>query len=80
MKTSTYTGKINRGPSTVTTVWRNIVRNEDFYMDERDLRDYMGVTNENPENPYVVALIDLQAYKTEKGIPLDTRPYQERGI
>ncbi len=77
---STYTGQIRKGLSTVTAVWHNVVRGEDFHMDERDLRDYIGVTDENRKIPYVVALIDLQTYKTKNGIPLDTRLYQERVI
>lgn len=74
---STYTGKIHRGPSTVTAIFLNESDETKFGCDEKDLVDDIDV---NPQDRKTSerALQDLQNYKTRHGIELDYPMYFER--
>lgn len=71
MPTSSYTGKIHRGPSTTVAIFHNASQDHEFGMDEKDLADYISVSEGETKEMYRGVLAELQSYKQQHGIEID---------
>ncbi len=74
---SDFTGRIHHGQSTITAMFYNSSQDNEFGMSERDLSDYIDVTEGSGKQKYITAMVMLQNYKNEHGIELDYLPYKE---
>ncbi len=79
---SYYTGEIyhkNHGNDihTVAAKYYNPSTKEHFYMDERDLHDYIGVTEGDAQKEYIRVMRDIQNYKQKHGIETSYLPVDE---
>ncbi len=77
MPNSYYTGKVHQGPSTVAAVFHNVARNDDFLMDEKDLHDYIDLTQGTDKDMYIEALSAVQEYKINHGEKPTYKSYDE---
>lgn len=77
MPNSYYTGKVHQGPSTVATVFHNTARNDDFLMDEKDIHDYIGLSEGEDKEMYIDALSAVQEHKINHGEEPLYKPYNE---
>ncbi len=74
---NSYTGKIHHGISTVSAVFYNSARNEEYCLDERSVSDDVSARAGESREMYVQAMKDIQDYKTKHGIELDHLPVDE---